>query len=195
MKSLIVAKTGQCDNYCIYLASQYFEEIDDYVNLALGCKRFRFNLDRYFYNPLPLTKTTRLFFPFLRTQYVYSNEDELFFDEKIKYYEILYPITYLEGMKIKKRKEMKGKEIKFHDMTYENSDWKNSRIVRKLTEKTMKIISIPKEVSSISYSCFERCEKLRSIYLHDNIHQIELQEVYVNSFLLQYVQLIHDYSI
>ena len=26
MKSLIVAKTGQCDNYCIYIASQYFEE-------------------------------------------------------------------------------------------------------------------------------------------------------------------------
>ena len=75
MKQLKPAKTGKCHNYCIFLASMHFESIDDFINLKLAVKRFRGNLEKFFYNPIALNKPSRKFFLYLRTQWLYSEKD------------------------------------------------------------------------------------------------------------------------
>lgn len=85
MDDLPIEKKGQLDFYTIYIASQYFETIDDHINLIFSSKRFELNMTKFFYNPLPLNETTREFFPNLRTLYIYSLKDYFFpYDERIK---------------------------------------------------------------------------------------------------------------
>ena len=71
-------KICQIDNYCLFLASKYFETIEDHINLVRVCKRMRLNMEKFHFNPFPLTHTTREFFPRLQTLFVYNKEDELF---------------------------------------------------------------------------------------------------------------------
>ena len=75
-------KLTQLDNYCIFLSSKYFNTIDDHINLIRVCKRLKWNMAKYFFNPLPLTSKTRRFFPNLQTLFVYSPQDNLFEDDK-----------------------------------------------------------------------------------------------------------------
>ena len=85
MKSEQIAKKGQLNNYCLFIASQYFESADDFANVEIGCKRFKGNISKFFYNPIPLNLTTRRWFNYLRTLYLYSRKDEKFKnDKKIK---------------------------------------------------------------------------------------------------------------
>ena len=81
----------------------------------MGIKRFQRNLEKFFYNPIALTKHTRKFFPNLRTQWIYEKEDEIFCDGQIQWYVVWYPITYMksEEMKRKYKKEIPRKEACF----------------------------------------------------------------------------------
>ena len=74
-------KLSQLDNYCIFLASKYFDTIDDHINLLRVCKRLRCNLEKYHFNPIPMNETTREYFPFLQTLYQYYSNDNLFLDD------------------------------------------------------------------------------------------------------------------
>ena len=56
MNELRIAKYGQCNNYSIFIASRFFNSLQDYINLEMAVKRFRGNLDKFFYNPISLTK-------------------------------------------------------------------------------------------------------------------------------------------
>ena len=40
MNLLIPAKKGQLTNYCLFIASRWFETIEDFINVVIGCKRF-----------------------------------------------------------------------------------------------------------------------------------------------------------
>ena len=66
MKYISIEKPGQCHNYAIFLASKYFESINDFINLEKGVKRFRGNLEKFFYNTIVLTKDNRNYFPNIR---------------------------------------------------------------------------------------------------------------------------------
>ena len=77
MNQLRIAKYGQCNNYSIFIASRFFENLQDYFNLEMGVKRFRGNLDKFFYNPISLTEETMGFFPNVKTLHVYDKEDKL----------------------------------------------------------------------------------------------------------------------
>ena len=68
MINISIEKKGQCHNYAIFLASKYFESINDFINLEKGIKRFTGNMTKFFYNPIVLTKENRNYFPNLRTQ-------------------------------------------------------------------------------------------------------------------------------
>ena len=172
MESLIISKTGQCDNYCIYLASQYFEQIDDYINLAFGCKRFKNNLDRYFYNPIPLTQQILSFFPFLRTQFIYDENDEILYDDKIQYYDVFYEIPYRKAKEMRNRKEMKGKQIKFRKMYYSSYDLINMCDEKNISKNELKHITIPNEVCRLTSGCFYECELLQSIDIPESATNI-----------------------
>ena len=70
------------DNYSIFLASQYFNTIDDHINLVRVCKRLRCNMERFDFNPIPLTPLTRPFFPNINTLFQYNLKDNLFPSDK-----------------------------------------------------------------------------------------------------------------
>ena len=76
MNKLIPAKFGQCDNYCIFIASRHFESLDDFINLEMGVKRFRGNMEKFHYNPIPITKQTAHFFPNVQTQWLHNKNEE-----------------------------------------------------------------------------------------------------------------------
>ena len=81
-------KLCHLDNYCIMIASKYFNCIDDFVNLEMGCKHFKGNMSKFHYNPIQLTPKTRDFFPYLQTLKRYSSIDEQFEnDERILFRE------------------------------------------------------------------------------------------------------------
>ena len=43
------------DNYCVFLASMYFESIDDYKHLELVCRRMNGTTSKFKYNPISIT--------------------------------------------------------------------------------------------------------------------------------------------
>ena len=92
MNELKVAKWGQCDNYCIFIASRHFETLQDHINLAMTTKRFRFTMERYYYNPIPITSKTAKFFPNIETQHIYSKDDEKIKKGRISRYCYWYPV-------------------------------------------------------------------------------------------------------
>lgn len=71
-------KYGQLDNYCIFLASMWLDTIEDHINLIQVCKRLRFNMEKFHYNPIPLTDEIIEFFPNIETQYRYSQLDDYY---------------------------------------------------------------------------------------------------------------------
>ena len=81
-------KLHHLDNtYCIFLASKYFNSIDDYKNIEMTCKQNQGNSEKFFYNPISITKETINLFPNIESLYMYTEVDELLSDEIIKRYE------------------------------------------------------------------------------------------------------------
>jgi hypothetical protein len=70
------------DNYCAFISSRWFENINDFINLELCTSKFNGNMTKFFYNPISLTETTRPFFTHLRTLYLYSIKDNRFENDK-----------------------------------------------------------------------------------------------------------------
>lgn len=71
-------KKYQLHQYAIFIASRWFKTIDDFINLEISSPRFLGNLTKFFYNPIPITPTTRKLFPCLRTLYLYNKKGCLF---------------------------------------------------------------------------------------------------------------------
>ena len=55
---------------------------------------------------------------------MYSKKDEIFYDDKIRFYNIVYDICYTRSMEMKENMKMKGKEIKFRNIYYGTCDMK-----------------------------------------------------------------------
>ena len=62
------------DNYCIFIASRYFETIEDHINLTFVSKRMRGNMEKFHYNPIAVTSKTLKFFPNTETLHRYDEE-------------------------------------------------------------------------------------------------------------------------
>ncbi len=75
-------REAQLNNYCVYLASQYFDSENDFSNLEIGCPRFLGNTSKFFYNPIPLDQTTREWFDHLKTLNIYHNNDNRFINDQ-----------------------------------------------------------------------------------------------------------------
>ena len=90
------------NNYALYLASMWFNDINDFKNIEIATKRAQNNMNKFMYNPIPLDETTRYLFPNLKTLYIYSSNDNRFEDDEniiarkylFKRYDMLYPHQY-----------------------------------------------------------------------------------------------------
>lgn len=80
------------DHYTLFLASKFFQSIDDHKNFVMSSRRLLGNMEKFHYNPIALDKTTREFFPKIETLHLYSEDDEKFDgDERIERREVWYP--------------------------------------------------------------------------------------------------------
>ena len=191
MNKLIPAKIGQCHNYCIFLASMHFESIDDFINLEIAVKRFRGNLEKFFYNPISLNEKIRKYFPNLRTQWLYSEEDKIFNDGQIKWYVYWYPMSYRKSLELRKGKEREFKRLQLgkNDIHFvkEKKYKKNNQLeeiiipneIKELTEKCfcdclyLNQIRIPSSITKIGKECFSNCSHLSKVIIEGRIKVID----------------------
>ena len=137
------------DNYTTFIASRWFETIEDFINLELSTSKYQGNMTKFHYNPISLNIKTREFFDHLQTLYIYSNEDELFKDdERIKTRKECkvdkYDLWYKEMKQLEEWTELKCSEIIF-DSNVDN--WWNHRnpFISKLSNRSQLIIVIEDE--------------------------------------------------
>ena len=178
--TLQIEKPGQCHNYAIFIASKYFKTIEDFINLEIAVKRFRGNMEKFHYNPIPMTKEIIHFFPNIETLIIYRKRDELLEGRRINKYCILYPIT------CNKRKEMieeKGEgRIECEKLIYTKKDLcqyvneeKERRKIQGMKEDEEIDYIIPEEVKKIEQGlCFNdarsiqfptKLKRISSIYI------------------------------
>ena len=90
-------RLNNCDPNTPVIASYHFETIDDFINLEMSCKKFKGNLEKMKHNPIPLNKTTRKFFPNITSQWIYSDQEQIFRDGKIENYVYFNRIPWLQA--------------------------------------------------------------------------------------------------
>ena len=88
--------TNKLGPYQLMITSQYFESITDFKHLELATKKAKGNMGKFHFNPIPLTKETRQFFPNIETLHVYKEGDEEFREEHFYKRIIHYEIEYRE---------------------------------------------------------------------------------------------------
>ena len=70
-----IGNYGRMDNYTTFIGSRHFETLEDHNNLELSNSRFFGNMEKYFYNPVPLTIKNIKQFPYIQTVYCYNKEE------------------------------------------------------------------------------------------------------------------------
>ena len=136
------------------ITSQYFNDINDFINLEIGIKRFQGNMERFHFNPIPLNEYSRKLFPNIETFHIYNKNDEIFNDGKIFKYVIWSSVEYPTYLKEKEA----GNICKNIEYTKED---------RKSYGNT-----IPSEVKSLGYECFDECKSLISINIPSSITKL-----------------------
>ena len=71
-------KLCKLDNYCLFIASRHFESLEDHINFSFVCKRLRWNMEKFHYNPISVNEKTVKFFPNTETLNVDEDKDEYF---------------------------------------------------------------------------------------------------------------------
>ncbi|BFU24699.1 Leucine rich repeats (6 copies), putative [Entamoeba histolytica] len=181
----------------IMIVSKYFEDINDFINLEIGIKRFRGNMERFHFNPIPLNEYSRKLFPNIETFHIYNEKDEVFKDGKIFKYVIWYKVNYSRYLEENEEtNECKNIEYTKYDREkygntipievnslgdycfYLCNDIQEINIPTNVSKigngcfygcSSLTTINIPTSVSKIGYSCFEECKSLTSIEIPSTI--------------------------
>ncbi|EDR29979.1 hypothetical protein, conserved [Entamoeba dispar SAW760] len=161
----------------IMITSKYFNDIKDFINLEIGIKRFRGNIERFHFNPIPLDEYSRKFFPNIETFHVYGYDDEIFNDGKIFKYVIWYLVSYSKYLKEKEQ----GNICKNIEYTEEDR-WKYGNTIPSEVKslgawcfnrcKSLTTINIPTTISKLGFNCFKGCTLLKSIDIPTSITKI-----------------------
>lgn len=85
LKERINANKGDLDAYSAMIVSKYFATVKDFKNLEMVAEKFQGNMQKFLYNPVPLTSMKeRDLFPNIQTYHIYGGKGEALLD-KIKY--------------------------------------------------------------------------------------------------------------
>ncbi|EDR28374.1 hypothetical protein EDI_267850 [Entamoeba dispar SAW760] len=163
--------------YAIKITSKYFNDIEDFINLEIGIKRFQGNMERFHFNPIPLNYYSRRFFPNIETFHIYNEEDEIFDDGRITKEIIWYKVNYSTYLKEKES----GNICKNIEYTRSDRNKYGNTIpleVKSLGDECFKKfseltnINIPTRVKEIGYGCFSECSSLTSVTIPTTISEI-----------------------
>ncbi|BFU26149.1 leucine rich repeat protein, BspA family [Entamoeba histolytica] len=161
----------------IMIVSKYFEDINDFINLEIGIKRFRGNMERFHFNPIPLNQYSRKLFPNIETFHIYNEEDEIFKDGRIIKQIIWYKVSYSKYLK-EKEEMNECKNIKY---TEEDRKKYGNTIPIEVTSlgnycfigcTSLISINIPTSVIEIGNRCFYECTSLTTINIPTNVSKI-----------------------
>ncbi|EDR26405.1 hypothetical protein EDI_226110 [Entamoeba dispar SAW760] len=161
----------------IMIVSMYFDDINDFINLEIGVKRFQGNMERFHFNPIPLNEYSRKLFTNIETFHIYEENDKIFNDGKIFKKIIWYLVSYSTYLKEKEA----WNECKNIEYTKEDRKKYGNTIpseVKSLGNGCFKqcyeltTINIPTSVSKLGNGCFKYCSSLTSINLPSSITSI-----------------------
>ena len=128
---------GQLGSYQMMIASKYFETIEDFENLEIATKKAEGNMEKFHFNPIPLTDYSRKFFTRLETLHVYGEKDNHFWDEEFYARVFWYEVDY---------DRMRRDE--------ENYIYKNVVLKHHYPSRR----EVPERVTKIGKYCFDRYE-------------------------------------
>ncbi|EDS88705.1 leucine rich repeat protein bspa family [Entamoeba histolytica] len=152
----------------IMIVSKYFEDINDFINLEMGVKRFQGNMERFHFNPIPLNQYSRKLFPNIETFHIYNKEDKIFKDGRIIKYVIWYKVSYSRYLEEKKAMI----ECKNIEYTRKYRNIFGNTIQKEVNShgnycfygcNDIQESEIPTSVSKIGYGCFSGCSSLKTI--------------------------------
>ncbi|ELP93928.1 hypothetical protein EIN_179150 [Entamoeba invadens IP1] len=142
---------SKLDSYSLLIVAKYFLYRCDFINVICVCKKFKETLEKFHYNPIPITSQT--LFPRIETQYLYSKNDRHIPFVDLFAYD--YPLTYTEYLD-KQKQIPKPKCYKVSLTASELNTFK----------------TLPKEVSIITKNCFENSQ-FDTFVLPSQVNKIE----------------------
>ena len=80
------------------VVSQYFETINDFINIEIATPKAKGNMAKFHFNPIPLDEWSRTLFTSLQTLHLYDEKDERFEEENLYKSIIHYEVEYSEKM-------------------------------------------------------------------------------------------------
>ncbi|EDR23218.1 hypothetical protein, conserved [Entamoeba dispar SAW760] len=175
----------------IMITSMYFDDINDFINLEIGIKKFQGNMERFHFNPIPLNEYSRRLFPNIETLHLYSKDDEVFKDGRIFKYIIWYTISYSTYLKEKEEGSV------YKNIEYTQSDREEHGNIIPLEVKSLgwkcfeytdiTSITIPKTITKIQWDCFSNCS-LTSITIPTTVSEIE-DSCFDRCYSLKYINI------
>ena len=166
---------GKLGPYQLMIVSKYFDEINDFKHLEYATKKAKDNMEKFHFNPIPLTKETRQYFTSLETLHVYKKGDEEFRDENFYKRIIHYKVNYKEYFE----KQQEG-DVFLNVILDQKSSKQINHIPPEITQlddlcfymNQSKEIIIPNNVTLIGNSSFFSMHKLTKIVLSTNLKNI-----------------------
>ena len=162
-KTLQNSQKGKLDAYSAMIVSKYLNSAQDMKNLEATNSNFKENSEKFHYNPVPLTKENRKAFENIETQYVYSTEDKIFTDGKIKNHVIcikgIIPLEAFKG-------DIKLKEVTIQSGV-ETIGWEAFDGCTSLKE-----VTIQSGVKKIGTAAFSDCTGLEKITIPNSVNYI-----------------------
>ncbi|ELP89165.1 hypothetical protein EIN_485570 [Entamoeba invadens IP1] len=183
------------DSYSMMIVSKYFLRITDFVRVECVCKKFKDNMAKFHYNPIPLTNDTVKLFPHLETQHFYSENDLSFNSiiKKVYWHSVIYSEHFSDSNAIYKRVYLTSStplknlviphsvyDIK--ELNFLNNELITSIIipptVYRIGSNTFAKLSylqqvvLPLTITSIPFLCFEGCTCLSNIEIPMSVHEI-----------------------
>ncbi|ELP92390.1 hypothetical protein EIN_444300 [Entamoeba invadens IP1] len=150
------------------IVSKYFDDIGDFINLELVCKKLRDNMGKFHYNLISLNFKTLRYFPKIETLHLCDVKDENFGNGFM-----------INTEKNEEKNCFKGKVLLYYFETLSLKIEKfGNNIPRNVTSIgnrcycgciTLSSINIPSNVTSIGKKCFYNCFNLSSVTIPSSV--------------------------
>ncbi|ELP83866.1 hypothetical protein EIN_198690 [Entamoeba invadens IP1] len=185
------------DAFHMMIVGKYFKTINDFINIVKTSKKYNEFLTMYHYNPIPLTTTTRAYFPNIETLHYYYEDDDAFDDGHIVKYEIWHLVNCNTVYGANPEKYV------FHNIIFDKGDLdyfdKIPDIAASIDESCFKFnglkqIVIPTSVTSLGMACFSSCWHLTKVDMPDTVKMfgeycfagcIALPEIHIPTSLVE----------
>ena len=162
------------DNYCVFIASRFFNSLEDHINLTYVSKKYKLNMEKFHYNPISLNETSVQLFPNIETLHIYKVDDKYLEGGRIERY--INWNRKVPNYKLEEAKEEKynGKEIEFKKIIWTEYD-KMIQYSKQNPKNEYYFdfkLTIPKGVNEIDDKCLQGCSCLKQLSIPISVKTI-----------------------